>query len=336
MKNQIKIVSAACAGPEGTTPTASMVKLQDGRLWAYGGAFCISVPFQSNLECAFLPAAVSNFFSRERAGVSLTVAKQRLYLRDGRAEVAVAVLPAADMPVLAVLGGDLAEFPSDLSNLKYVAKNCVPGSADFRQAVLFRGGVSYGCGMFSAMRSDGIDCGEDVLITPEAAQAVAANDSGIVRVSLDAQAVEFEFTDGTRIACRRLTIPIPNTVELVFDGDAHEVKLDPAFLKEAVGYNAVKMDGDMEVLTVWSFEQDGSVTFQTPRGDTGRFADVHDFTADTFKMTGKLLHAVSSAVSSGGGEPQFYLLPTPAGKASFGRFLVVTDKFEFVGALTVK
>lgn len=334
MKDQLKLVRPAVAGNEATVLTSRMVKIQDGRMWAYGGAFCISIPFAADVQCAFRPEPVEAFFKKDRPELSLTVIKGRMHLRSGKAEIAVPVLPATDMPVLAVLGGDLQEFPENLSGLRHIAKNCIPGCSSFRQGLLFRGGVAYGCHQFTAMRGDGIDIGEDCCITPEAAAVIASNTTKIVRVSVDRQAVEFEFADQMIVACRRLRLAYPATLESVFNGDAVEVGISYDFLKEASGFNATSEVEGKEVDTVWEFDSDGSVSYHSPNGDTGRFNDAYTPSGAGFRINGRMLASVVSA-GSGVEERTFLLLPSPADPDKWNRLMLVTEKFEFVGALAL-
>ena len=105
MIKQIKTVTPSI-NPNSPSPMASMVKLQGGRLYAYGGTFCVSAPVDTEAEGVFKPSAMKMFFRKERLGVSYTVKDNKMVLKQGKEVSKINILPVEQMPVIDTFGED--------------------------------------------------------------------------------------------------------------------------------------------------------------------------------------------------------------------------------------
>ena len=325
MKEQLITVKPALAGMNPTSPTSRMVKIQDGRLWAYGGAYCISVPIQSDLDCGFYPEPVAAFFSSPRIGYSLTSKNGRLYMKHGKTEVSTPILPASEIPVLAVIGNPLACEP--ITTLAKAAKIALPGAADYRQAICFRDQQIYAAGLSLAFASSGLSFAHpDFYITPEAAIAIGSQDCPITGVTYDRMAIQFDFTNGVRIAARLLELDFPPTVATIFEGEKEApIEMDAEIIREILSYRLSEKDMSGAIIDLlWSFK-DGNISFRGPNDNTGTFEDAYNGEVE-FRIKGENLRKILET------KADLLLL---GDESRWTRLLALGEGYAVVSALTV-
>jgi len=203
MKSALQLVKQALAGPLATTATSRMCKIQDSRIWAYGGTFCLSTPVQSPLECAFKPAAVEKFFALDRKEFTMTRHDSTLILKCGTAEDRVPVILADEVPTLQAIGQrwEITEQPVHLKEIAALSNN---NKDDWTQFAWLINGMLFAlhnrsiCLSVNAFHADIPKTG----IPSASIQALASIKSPLVAVVRDQQSIQFEFKDGTWLASR--------------------------------------------------------------------------------------------------------------------------------------
>lgn len=296
MKSALQLVKQALAGPQATTPTSRMIKIQEGRVWAYGGAFCLSTPVDCSIECAFRPKVMEEFFSVKRENWSLTMEKSSIFLREGDEEYKIPVLGADQVPTLQAVGRRV-EIIEQLEHLDAVAKFSRNNTADWTQGAWFRDGMIFGASYGMCFSVNGLEQFEqDFAIPSDAMLALSKIDSILTSVVKDQQAIQFEFEDGTWLASRLLEgLKCPDLMR-VFEGhDNPEVFQMIAFSERATErLQRLKFDDEedgkrMDML--WD-GAGGVMSFITPGNDTGRIENAYTGTDLPFRIKGEALRAV--------------------------------------------
>lgn len=178
---------------------------------AFGGLFCIRVPVQQALGCAFNPAAVKTFFRKERKNVAYTVHKNKLVLKDGKETLRVGCVPAEDMVTLDVVA-PVKAATLDLKLLKYISDVIDP--ANVRP---WSHGVDYANGMLAATNNAVIiaayvelPSGLAFNIHKDACAALAKFKSPVVGIASDSRATKFVFEDKSEFTVLNLSEKIPD------------------------------------------------------------------------------------------------------------------------------
>lgn len=296
MKPQILAVKSALAGPQATALTSRLVKHQDNRLWAYGGAFCLSVPITSSLECGFRPDPVLAFFHCEREDITITEQPGYLILKAEKPkphQVKVATLPSHQIPVLQAVGQKVPIL-TQLNHLDIVAKLCRNNTADFTQGAWFHGGMIFAVPNHGFCFScDGLPPGcPDFGITSDAMLALSRVKSPLTHFLWDQQCVQFEFEDGTWLAARTLEgLQTPRFLS-IFESEepAVPIEFDPVIVEEILHY---KLSGEEagQVLDMLWHGKDGHLTFTAPDNTTGVFEDAYEG-GEEFAIKGESLRMV--------------------------------------------
>jgi hypothetical protein len=276
MKPQILTVKPALAGANATSPTSRMVKVQEGRCFAYGGTFCLSTPIQSSLDCGFLPDPVLAFFNREREGATFTEHNGRLLMRHEGMEVSTPVVPAQSIPVLRTLGVSVP-VTEQIEHLNTIASLCRNMTEDWRQAAWFKDGSIYAMkGNALCFVTEGVTS-EQFGLPAESVQALARIKLKLVNFVKDQQSVQFEFEDGTWLASRLVDGLQPPDFTKVFDvPDAccRKIVFNPAVVAEVLAF---KLHGDDngEAADMKWFGKDGVLTFEAPDNTSGTFENAY-------------------------------------------------------------
>lgn len=199
MKTALQLCSLAL-NPVAPSPTANMVKLEDGFMIAYGGTFCIRVPMPVSVGACFNPQAVSTFFRKERKAVSYTLHKKKLVLQEGKEKLSVPFLPPEEMPTLDVLSKP-HKVELDTKHLKSLADVVDPAHSKLQcQGISFRYGMmeaSNGNVVISAV-TDFPDALEFNLPVASA-KALLRFKTAPCAIARDQQAVKFLFEDGSSL-----------------------------------------------------------------------------------------------------------------------------------------
>lgn len=293
MKPQILAVKPALAGPQATALTSRLAKVQENRLWAYGGTFCLSVPLESSLECGFFPDPVLAFFSREREGATFTEQDGMLVMKHDRLEQRTAILPSQQIPVLQAVGQKVAIL-TQLNHLSVVASLCRNNTADFTQGAWFNGGMIFAMHQRSlCFSTDGLPEGcPNFGLPSDTMLALSRIESPLTHFLWDQQCVQFEFEDGTWLASRTLGgLEIPNFMQ-AFENDepATLIEFDPEIVEEILSYKLSGEENGLVLDMIWH-GKDGHLMFSAPDRTTGVFEDGYRG-GEEFKIKGEALRMV--------------------------------------------
>jgi hypothetical protein len=232
MLAQLKLVSLAL-NPMAPSPTATMVRIDNGLMQAFGGTFCISVPVGIELGCCFNPSAVSTFFRKKREAVAYTIQKKKLVLQEGKEKLSVPCLPPEEMVTLDVLGkavrGEL-----DTTHLRSLHDVINPANSR-----IWAQGVSFRYGMMEATNNavvisaiSNLDDDLEFNLPVDAVRALMAFKSKMVSVICDGRAVKFCFEDGSSLCSLSIDGQMPDTSQF-FDGEWVALKLKEDLLTVA-------------------------------------------------------------------------------------------------------
>ena len=240
MKKELALCSLAL-NPQAPSPTASMVRVNEGRMESFGGTFCISIPVSVEVGCCFDPTVVSTFFRKERKLVSYTLHKKKLILQEGKEKLSVAFLLPEEMPILDVLAKPVAvEF--DMTFLKVAADVVNPShhklscqGVQFRQGMLFSGD---GHIVVAAVT----DFPDNLIfnLPVASAKALLRFNSKVVSIGLDSHAVKFYFADGSSLTSLLICEEFLN-VNALFDGEWDSLKLTEDLAKDLLSISCDKV-----------------------------------------------------------------------------------------------
>jgi hypothetical protein len=296
MKSQLQLVKAALGGPQATTVEAQMVKVTDGRLWAYGGTFCLSTPIASSLECGFFPAAVMNFYSLPREGATFTEREGHLIMRHEGKEWKTKIVPAQQIPSLVALGVRNL-VTEQLRYLDVLATLCRNNTVDFRQGAWLQNGMFFALQRTAVCFStDGFQFDlPDMGLPSDTMNILSRIKSPMTAVVDDRVAIQFEFEDGTWLASRKLEGLTPPDFVTVFDGfnDSDrflEIEFREDIVSEIMAAKYSSVDNDVTLDMIWS-GTDGNLSFEAPQDNTGYFPDAYTGGCN-FKIKGEALRTV--------------------------------------------
>lgn len=199
MKNALTLCSLAL-NPIAPSPTASMVKLDDGFMVSYGGTFCIRVPIKVEVGACFSPTGVATFFRKERKAVSYTLHKKKLVLQEGKEKLSVPFLPPEEMPTLDCLSKP-EEVEFDMTYLKLCADVVDPAHIKLcAQGVQFRYGMIEATnGRCIVGAKTGFDSDLEFNLPVASAKALLRFKSEVAGIALDHGVVKFVFADGSSL-----------------------------------------------------------------------------------------------------------------------------------------
>ena len=231
MKTALALCSTAL-NPLAPSPTATMVKLDDGFMTAYGGTFCIRVPMKVEVGACFNPATVATFFRKERKAVSYTLHKKKLVLQEGKEKLSVPFLPPEEMPTLDVLSKP-RKVTFDMTYLK-IASDVV----DPAHIKLCAQGVQFRYGMLEATNGRTIvaavtDFDDEIEfnLPVASAKALLRFKSEVVGIASDTNTVKFLFKDGSSLTSLCICEELIDTSPF-FAGDWEPLKLQGEVAKD--------------------------------------------------------------------------------------------------------
>lgn len=227
MKKLIELCRQA-TNPNAPSPTASMLRISNGRLEAFGGTFCISAPINADVEAAFNPQMLEAFFRKPRKGVTYTINKKKLIISAGKEKVSMPFLPSEDMVIIDVLG-EPEEASLDTTYLRVMVSIIDPSASDiWRQGITFRyGNFEATCGYLLGSAISGLPEDYEFNLPVDSAKALLKIDEPVVGIAKDEQAVKFYFESGLTFCSLIIKELMPN-VERFFSGDWFPVELTVA------------------------------------------------------------------------------------------------------------
>lgn len=214
MKSALQLCSQAL-NPSSPQPTAGMVKVFDGAMWSYGGTACVRVPVPHVIGAAFNPKSVLPFFRKERKKFSVTVAKGKLVLSEGKEKLSTRCLPPDEMVVLDVFG-EPQDCSLDMRNLKLAAS--VVDSSNARlsaQGVQFRNGLVEATDNKRLVQGcSGLPAGFTFNLPLESAKILLKFPANCVAVYGDRSAVKFMLDDGSSLCSNLICEDLPDLSHL--------------------------------------------------------------------------------------------------------------------------
>jgi hypothetical protein len=234
MKKALQLCSLAVnANP--TTPGAGMVKVHKGIMSAYGGEFCIQVPVDVDIECAFNPESAKVFFRKERKGFTATIKGNKLELKEGAEKLKTGYLAPEEVSMLDCFG-TVQEI------------NLSPDS--IKRALDFVDPMSYKPGIQGVRFQDGMLQSTDakrlymeVCDLPEhlrftlpfgAAAALVRIGLPITGIVNEENAVKFILKDGVSLTSVKLALAYPN-MSVYFQGDFKKFSIKDDLCAELLG-----------------------------------------------------------------------------------------------------
>lgn len=231
MKHELALCSLA-TNLLAPAPTASMVKLDDGHLVAYGGTFCIRTPMPVDVGACFNPALAATFFRKERKLVSYTLNKNKLVFQEGREKLSIPFLAPEEMPVLDVLSKPV-KVKFDMTHLKHAADIVDPAHSKLCcQGIQFRYGMMEATnGRVLVAAITDFDDALEFNLPVASAKALLRFKSEVVGISTDPNAVKFHFKDGSSLTSLCLCEDLMDTSQF-FEGDWNPLKLKAEVAKD--------------------------------------------------------------------------------------------------------
>lgn len=251
MKQALELCSLACnsAAP---SPTAGMVKIEDGFMVSYGGLMCIRVPVKFAFGCAFNPTALKTFYRKERTGLSYSVKKNKLLIQEGKERITVPCLPPSEMVTVDAIA-PLRKLDFSVKMLRYAST-----VADPAHVKLSAQGVSLDKGQFLACNSRvfiiiDTDLPKDLYfnIHRDACAALAKFKSKVVGIASDNHLVKFVFEDNSSLTTHIIAEELPSLQHLIDYPRGPVVKLP-----DDVVDDLLKIDCHRFILT------DGAIAYQ--------------------------------------------------------------------------
>ena len=232
MKNALTTCSLAL-NPNSPQPTAGMVKVQDGAMWAYGGTCCIRVPVTSAIGAAFNPKAALPFFRKERKAFSVTVNKGKLVFQDGKEKLSIKCLPPEEMVVLDTLGTP-TPCTLDKAALKLALSVVDPAHPRLSaQGVQFRWGVAEGSDnkrLVSAM--SGLPDDLEFNLPFDTAKVLLRMKSEVTGVTLEGHVVKFTFADSSSVASNLICESLVDMSHIFGGQEWHKLPVPDSLWKE--------------------------------------------------------------------------------------------------------
>lgn len=218
MKPALSLCSLAL-NPAAPSPTASMVKLENGHMTAFGGLFCVSVPQPVEVGCCFNPSLAATFFRKERKAVAYTIDKGKLTMREGKEKLVIPCLPPEEMVTLDVLSTP-APCTLDLTHFRSLVDVINPANSR-----VWAQGISFRYGMMEATNDSviisaisGLPDAVEFNLPVDSAKALMKFKTAPVSIATDSRAVKFYFADGSSLTSLVLTEQMIETARF-FEGE---------------------------------------------------------------------------------------------------------------------
>lgn len=228
------------------SPAASWLKFQGGKLYAYGGTFCVQIPCAVDLECAFIPSALLAFYRKERKGVSFTLKDDKMIVREGRERATIKTLPIADMPLI-----DVLKTPTKVKRfLPKKALKAMLGCIDpaeprhCLQGMCIRNGLAIGTdGKILLAISTKLDKDITCVVPTETLKFLASLDEDVCAIASDNLHIKFYLPSGMTVCSRTmLADEYPDIRHLIRLDSMDEVTLHPDMHDEIKGLKCDKIE----------------------------------------------------------------------------------------------
>lgn len=213
MKTALQLCALA-TNPSAPSPTASMVKVEDNHLIAFGGLFCIRIPVSAPVSCAFNPQLALAFFRKERKSYACSVKAGKLVFQDGKERLSLRCLPPEELPTIDVLAPP-TPCVIDKAALKVVADIVSPTHHRTEaQGINFRDGMALGTDSYvfgAAVLDEGFpDVRFNVHV--DAVRALLRMRGKITGIAVETSMVKFFLDDGSSLTTLRLVGELPGEV----------------------------------------------------------------------------------------------------------------------------
>lgn len=238
MKTALQLCSLAL-NPQAPSPTATMVKLDEGFLTAFGGTFCVRVPMKVEVGACFKPESAANFFRKDRKAVAYTLHKGKLVMQDGKEKISLPYLPPDEMPTIDVFDDD-QKVTLDRTYLKLCVDVIDPTHSKIAcQGVQFRYGMMEATnGRLIVSAETGLDDEIEFNLPVDAAKALLKFKADVASIAADSSAVKFNFADGSSLTSLIIA------EELMETAPYYGGKWTPLNLKKSVVDDLLSIDCD--------------------------------------------------------------------------------------------
>jgi len=241
-------------------PLAHLVKCEDGRMVAYGGLFCISVPVAIEVGAAFNPGHLSNFFRTSRKAPAFSLKNGKLSVKEGRERLTIGMFPAEDLPVIDVLSAPQA-VEVDMTYLRHALLFTQPDRDPWAMGLTFRDDCVWASDRKSAYAAV-LALGEEepFALHRDAITALTKMPGVVTGFSRFARMVKFSFDDGCTLTTHEMTDLVPETVAGFFSRDFDNIGFD-----KAVAFEINKVRADHV------YFQNGSLAYKLENQGEGAF-----------------------------------------------------------------
>jgi hypothetical protein len=232
MKEALEICTLAM-NPLAPSPTAGMVKIEDGHMTAFGGTACVRVPVPVDVGACFNPAVFAGFFRKNREAVSYTLNKGKLVLKEGKEKLSLPFLPPEEMvtldvlakPVKASLSASLLKLCADAIQPDHFNPEC--------QGVNFRDGVMEATDRRLLVSAESGLPDELAFNLPlVTAKILLKIKSNVVAVAAEKAAVKFFFENGMSVCSVLIGAQLQDTSPL-YQHEWSKMKISEEFAKDA-------------------------------------------------------------------------------------------------------
>ena len=238
MKDKITLAMKACED-HSPSPTAHLMKFQNGNLITYGGTMCVQIPCDIDADCAFSPKSLLAFFRKDRKKVSYTSKPGKLIVRSGREQVTIKSLPSEGMPIIDVLdkGMEVKRF------LGKKALRAMLGCIDpaeprtCLQGMCLRKGLAIGSnGKVVLAVATGLDKDLTCTVPTETLKFLASLDEEVCKIAYDGLNLKFTMPSGMTVCSRTLLADeYPDVRHVINVKGLAPIELHPEMLDEIKG-----------------------------------------------------------------------------------------------------
>ncbi len=237
IKNKLTHVMKSCS-ENSPSVAASMVKFHNNKMVSYGGVFCVQVPFQNGLDCAFSPKPLLNFFRKPREGVVYTHKNGKMLVKHKRERVTITTVEGTAMPIIDVLSEPekVKKFPSKKA-IKCLLE-CINPSDPLHalQGVLLkdRMAVATNRKVILALPS-GLSKNIDLVLPIDTLKFMSTLDAKVNRVAYDGTHIKFYYDDGMTVCSQIIDSEKFPTFQGVVVTKGDEVKINEQVVEELSG-----------------------------------------------------------------------------------------------------
>jgi hypothetical protein len=232
MKEALEICTLAM-NPLAPSPTAGMVKIEDGHMTAFGGTACVRVPVPVDVGACFNPTTFAGFFRKNREAVSYTLNKGKLTIKEGKEKLSLPFLPPEEMVTLDVLAKPV-KATLRVAQLKLCCDVIQPDHFKPEcQGVSFRdGSMESSDGRLLVSAQSGLPEELTFNLPLVSAKILLRIKSDVVAIAVEKAAVKFIFENGVTLCSVLIAAQLLDTSHF-YDQTWTAVKLTEDFAKDA-------------------------------------------------------------------------------------------------------